>query len=353
MTQSTLADPARRSAVKRLGAAALGMALSPYVSTARAQDPLFVNTWGGIWDRAAQAHLFDPFTKETGIPIRTVSPVSYARLAAQAKTGVYDFDVTAISGSELIRAERAGLIEPIDESLVDVASLAPGQRLGNGIGSHVFATLIAYRKDKLKEGPQNWAQFWDVKTYPGTRSLQRYAARVLPLGLMADGVAPAELYPLDLDRAFASMDRIKPDIRVWWTQGQQSYQLLRDGEVTAMGIWHGRAVHMAKEGVPIEIVWNQAQIDQAYWVVSKGSPRAKAGWRFIASALRAERLAGFCMDADYSPIDQRVFAHIPEDAARYMPTYPENYAKTVQQDFAKLTPQLQELNQRFDRWVMR
>ena len=34
---------------------------------------------------------------------------------------------------------------------------------------------------------------------------------------MADGVAPADLYPLDIPRALAKLDTIKDEI-VWWSQ---------------------------------------------------------------------------------------------------------------------------------------
>ena len=48
---------------------------------------VFINTWGGPWEAAARAHLFDPFTAETGIQIKTLSPVSFAKLAQQVQTG--------------------------------------------------------------------------------------------------------------------------------------------------------------------------------------------------------------------------------------------------------------------------
>lgn len=344
----------RRALIKMLGAAAAGAAGAPFLSTrAHAAEPLYVNTWGGDWEKAAIANLFEPFTKDTGIAIRTVSPVSYAKLAAQARTGVYEFDVTTLGGGELMRAAQAGLIEPIDTSIIDMASLAPNQALRNGIASHAFATVIAYRRDKFKEGPRTWAQFWDTKTFPGARSLQRYAARVMPIALVADGVPTNQLYPLDIERASRSLDRIKGSVRSWWTQGQQSDQLLRDGEVTAIGIWHGRALELQRSKQPVELVWNQAEIDRAYWVVSKGSPRAKAAWQFIASSIKAERLAKFCMAADYSPVDPRVFKFIPDAQAVNMPTYPANYKLAFEQDVVKLAPQIAEVDRRFDELIIR
>lgn len=352
--QPQLASGGRRKVIKLFGAAAGTTVSAPFIGMAHAAEALYVNTWGGLWENAAAKHLFEPFTKDTGTPIRTVSPVSYAKLAAQVRTGVYEFDVTTLGAAELVRANEAGLIEKIDESIIKPAALAPGQMFQNGVASHAFATVIAYRKDKFPNGgPQNWTQFWDAKTFPGPRSMQRYAARVLPLALLADGVPVDRLYPLDLERAFKSFDRLKNDVRVWWAQGQQSQQLLRDGEVNAIAIWHGRVLELQRQNQPVELVWNQAQIDRAYWVVAKGSPRAGQAWKFIESATRPERLANFCMQADYGPLNPAAFKFIPEAQAKEMPTHPSIYKQTFEQDMVKLAPQLADLNRRFDQWVGR
>src|SRR5581483_3539136 len=270
----TGADPSRRKALKQIGAALTGAIAAPYVITARAAaEPLYVNTWGGVWEQAAAANLFAPFTKETGIEIKTVSPVSFAKLAAQKRTGVYEFDVTTLGGGDIVRANDAGLIEKIDDGVIDRSKLAPDQVFQNGVASHAFSTIIAWRKDRYPHGgPQNWADFWDLKRFPGSRCMQAYAARVLPLALLADGVPKDKLYPMDVNRAFAALERLKPNIRVWWTQGQQSQQLLRDGEVDAIAIWHSRTIGLIKQNQAVDFTWNQGEIDRAYWVVSKGTP---------------------------------------------------------------------------------
>lgn len=347
-------NASRREAIKRIGAAVGGVIAAPYVTTARAAEPLYINTWGGIWEEAAAANLFAPFTKETGIEIKTVSPVSFAKLAAQARTGTYEFDITTLGGGDIVRANNAGLLEKLDESIVDRSRLAPDQVFQNGAASHAFSTIIAWRKDKYPNGgPQSWTDFWDLKRFPGSRCLQSHAARVLPLALLADGVPKDKLYPIDIDRAFNALDRIKPNIRVWWTQGQQSQQLLRDGEVDAIGIWHSRTIELIKQNQKVDFTWNQGQIDRAYWVVSKGTPRAKAAWRFIQSAMTPDRLARFCVQANYGPLNPKAFEHIAPAEARFMPTFPANYQNQFEQDVVKAEPQLVELTKRFERWVGR
>jgi putative spermidine/putrescine transport system substrate-binding protein len=337
---------------RRLLAAAGAMALStPYLRRARAADVLYVNTWGGPWEEAARAFLFNPFTEATGVEIRTISPVSFAKLAAQVRTGVYEFDVTTLGVAELGRADLAGLVDKYDESKIPAASLWPGAVTLNGVNSHAFANIIVYRKERFPNGgPNNWAEFWDTAKFPGPRCLQNYAGRVMAFALMADGVEPGNLFPYDLDRAFKSLDRLKKDIRVWWSQSPQSQQLIRDGEVDLIGMWNTSAQALVDQNVPIELVFNQAVIDVATWVVARGTPRAQNAWRFIEFAVAPERLAQFARKNNYGPMNPSAFKFLPPDVVRRMPTSAENLAKAVVLDAEKLLPQLDTMAKRFEQW---
>ena len=337
----------------RRGLLATGAVAAPFVRRASAEDNvLYVNTWGGPWEQSAKAHLFEPFTRATGIEIRTVSPVSFAKLAAQVRTGVYEFDVTTLGVAELARANQAKLIETAEGSGLDQSKLWPNAVMLNGVASHAFANCISYRTDHFpKGGPQDWAEFWDVERFPGSRSLQRYAARVIAFALMADGVRKDALFPYDLDRAFRSLDRIKPHVRVWWNQGPQSGQLLRDGEVDAIGIWSTQVKQLIDQHQPVELVWNQALLDVALWVVAKGTPRAKNAWRFIAFAVQAEGLAQFAKQNGYGPMNPKAFDYLAEADARTMPTWPANFEKAIVLDATKIGPQIDEMTKRFDQWI--
>ncbi len=327
-----------------------GLALSiPAFRRLRAAETLFVNTWGGPWERAAAKHLFEPFTRETGADIRPVSPVSFAKLAAQVRSGAYEFDVTTLGLAELVRAHRANLLESLD-SLKDRVNWRGGLYL-NGVASHAFATVLAWNQQKYGDAPRTWKDFWDLARFPGSRCLQRYAARVLPIALAGDGVPTDKLYPLDIERAFRALDRIKPSLRVWWTQGQQSAQLLRDGEVDMIGIWHGRVIELMDDNKPVTMTWEGGQIDRAYWVVARGTPRRDLARRFVEAAVQPERLAGFCKEALYGPLNPNSFAYVSEADAVRMPTSPQNYPKVFEQDIENFGGDVTQVTSRFERWV--
>src|SRR5262249_45869835 len=202
---------------------------------------LYVNSWGGSFTAAQDAAYFKPFTALTGIQIRTVTPVSYAKIKAQVLAGRYEFDMTSINSMQWLRASREGLAEPIDWTIFKKGTLPPDAIVatGHGVASNIQGTNLCYRRDKFPNGgPRSWADFWDVKTFPGARGLCiNDSPRTLIFALLADGVPADRLYPLDIDRAFKKLDQIKPHIKVWWRGGNQSQPLNRDGEVD---IWRGR-----------------------------------------------------------------------------------------------------------------
>ena len=221
------------------GGSALLIASPTVITSALAQSrTVYVNTWGGSWTAAEDAAFFKPFTKETGIAVRTVAPVSYAKLKAQVQSKNYEWDVTAIAEGDWLRAENEGFVEPIDWSVVDKSKLFENAVFANGIRYCALGTNLVYRTDKFpRGGPKNWADFWDVQKFPGNRSLYNHPIRAVTYALLADGVPKDKLFPLDLDRGFKKLSEIRPHIKVWWTQGNQSQQLLRDGEIDMMAMW--------------------------------------------------------------------------------------------------------------------
>src|SRR5207237_6279025 len=139
------------------------------------------------------------------------------------------------------RAERLGLGERIDDTIVDRSKFPAEARAPYVFASSVYSTVLAYRKDAFKgDHPKTWADFWDVKAFPGPRSLRNHPVDNLEAALMADGLAADKLYPIDVDRAFKKLDAIHRHINVWWTTGQQPAQLLVDKEVVLATGWNGR-----------------------------------------------------------------------------------------------------------------
>lgn len=343
----------RRKFIKSSAAAAAGILAAPYViRPAWAKgETLYINTWGGVWTESATEAFIKPFMQDTGVDVKTLSPVSFAKLKAQVTTGNYEWDVTTQGVPDCVRALREDLLEPVGKS-VDPSQLSPGAINYNGIKSHALGTALTYRRDKFPNGgPQSWADFWNVEKFPGNRSMYNDSSRVLPAALLADGVPRDKLFPLDLDRAFKKLDEIKPHIKVWWKQGSQSEQLLRDGEVDMIQMWNGRAANVQSQGVDAEIVWNGAEVLMVNWIVVRGTPRAELGWQYIQSAHKADRQAKFASLMQYGPANPKAFEYIDEKLAKTLPTYPANIDVAYTPDPEWLGENKGEMVKRFNRWL--
>jgi putative spermidine/putrescine transport system substrate-binding protein len=348
-------DRGRRRFLRSAIAASGVVALGPLVITERtiAQTrTVYVNTWGGSWTAAEEAAFFKPFTAQTGIQVRTVAPVSFAKLKAQVQSGTYEWDITAIAQGEQLRADREGLLEPIDWSIVKKDKLFPNAVYANGLAYCALGTNLAYRKDKFPQGGlSSWADFWDVKKFPGARSMLNNAVRALSFALVADGVALDKVYPMDVERAFRKLDQIKPHVKVWWTQGNQSQQLMRDGEVDAMVMWNARASELRQQGLPVELVWNGATITTTMWCVAKGAPNRKLAWEFLQFAVQAKPQADFANRLYYGPTNPEAFKYIAGDIARQLPTHPENAKVAIKPDSVWEADNTAKIQERFTQWL--
>jgi putative spermidine/putrescine transport system substrate-binding protein len=349
-----MTDSYSRRSVIRLGAigAASGLAAPMVISSvARAQsNTLYVNSYGGELDVAYRKAYCDPFTKQTGINVKLVNPVSFAKLRAQVQTKAFEWDITNMNETEFSQAEADGLTEKIDLSIVkDVpASII----LGNGVGAYNLGTALVYRKDKFPNGgPRNWADFWDVNKFPGDRSLFNRPFTCLAYALLADGVPRDRLYPMDLDRAFRKMDAIKPHIKVWWTQASQTQQLIRDGEVHMIGMWTSRAASLIADKVPIEIVWDGAENYTTYWFVPRGTPKAETAWRFANFAAQPEQQAAFTSLVPYGPVNPGALKLVSDERMRVTPSWPANREVAFQHDAAWLESRLGAIRERWTQWL--
>ena len=337
------------------GAASTIILAAPTIITrpAKAADVLYVNTWGGVFTEAEQVSLFTPFTKATGIEVRPVAPVSMAKLKAQVQSNTYDWDVTEISMGEARQMIEENLLEKVDYTVLDKNKITPGTIYKDySVASTSIGSGLVYRKDKFPNGgPQNWADFWDVKKFPGDRALIDQAYTIIAFALLADGVPRDKLYPFDLDRAFKKLNEIKPHIKVWWKQGAQSEELIRSGEVVMMSMWNGRAQGLIDKGVPLQIVWNGTQVTYSQRFVPKGTPRAKLAWKYIEFASQAQPMAEFAKRMYYGPSNPDSFKYMTAEETAKMPSAPENLKVTYTPNDDYLAPNLAKINERWAQWI--
>ncbi len=319
-------NPMRR---RELLQAAGGLALAGAAPLALAQDKkIVVSDPGGPYTAAYRRAFYDPFEKATGIKVinvaREAQPV--AQISAIVKSKNYIWDVTTLTlSADIPFLESQNLLEPIGLKAADFPDVMPEAITANWLGVDIYSTVLAYRTDKFKDaGPRNWADFWNVEKFPGRRSLRRSPIDTLEQALMADGVPVGKLYPLDIERAFKSLEKIKKHISIWWTSGAQSMQAIQNGDVDMISTWNGRAQTAIENGAPVKIVWDQGLYSIEGWGIPRGTPRAELAKQFVRFCADAKRQAAFTTDLAYGPTNRRAFEVIDAKRAEILPSSPAN-----------------------------
>ncbi|MCZ4354839.1 ABC transporter substrate-binding protein [Roseovarius aestuarii] len=352
MTKTPFKSLNRRSLLAT-GAAALAVPMLGRKANAQVTS-LTVADPGGPFAQGYRKAFYDPFAKETGIEI--VSVARDAEPTAQFKsiveTDSYIWDVCTLTLSARLILEQQDLLDPLNLDPALTSDFMSGAAHSNFLGIDVYSSVFAYNSEAVGKPPSNWAEYWDVENFPGRRALRKNPIDTLEQALMADGVAAADLYPLDVDRAFAKLDEIKDKVSVWWTGGAQTSQLLQSGEVDMTTGWNARLQAAIDSGAPAQIVWNQGLYSIEGWGLPKGGPKADAAREFVAFCARPEQQALFTDDLSYGPTNLRAYDFIDPERAKVLTTAPQNLEGMTLADEAWWQENRAEMAERFELWLL-
>lgn len=327
-------------------------------ASAMAKDITVISFGGANKDAQAVAY-YQTFEKATGNKI-TAGDYNgeMAKIKAMVDAKKVSWDVVEVESPELLRGCEEGLFEKIDWAKVGKkADFVKPAVSECGVGIFVWSTAMAYNADKLKTAPQNWADFWDVKKFPGKRGLRKGAKYTLEFALQADGVKPADVYKLlatkaGVDRAFKKLDQLKPNIQ-WWEAGAQPPQFLASGDVVMSSAYNGRIDTAQKEGKNLKVVWTGSVYDVDSWAIPKGSPKLKEAMDFIKHASLPENQAVYSNKIAYGPTNLKAIQKVDPKSASNLPTWPANLKNALALDVNFWVEHGEELEERFNAWAAR
>ncbi|MDN6859043.1 ABC transporter substrate-binding protein [Pseudomonas sp. CAN2814] len=324
----------RRTFLKGMGLmAALPLALRNGVSFAAGDKPLVVVNWGGDAIKAFGKAWTEGFSKATGIPVKIDgSGPTEGAIRTQLSSGRVSWDVVDAESSILQNLGKEGLVQPIDYNVVSKDKVLPGFAYEYGIADYMLSYVIAYDSERFGDkAPKTWADFWDVKTFPGKRTLYKWMNGMLEAALLADGVAPDKLYPLDVPRAMKKIDELKPHVLAFWGSGAETQQLLIEGEVSMGAIWNTRAQVITEDSEDrIKWTFDNALLGCSNWGVLKGNPAGtEAAMKFIAYAQDPQSQVELFKMFGNGPANPAAAALIPDDRKHLNCTDPANLPKQV------------------------
>lgn len=316
----------------------------------------------GAYGDLVKKHFYTPFTEATGIEVVATGGgygEKLAKLKAMASVGRVEWDVITLSIDSLT-PDVTDLLDDLGDcaDLPDVVARGvAGSCLRNGVLFDIGGGVLAFDKRSFPDGqpqPATWADFWDVKAFPGPRALPNVGNPWWNLiaALEADGLSRDQLFPLDVERAFRKLDEIKPHVTVWWKSGDQSQQIFRTGEVVMAMLFSGRAFRLRAEKIPLAISWKGAPLDAAFWAVTKGAQHPNAALLLLDFIYtRPEAHAAFTMESFGSTAQREAIKYLPEDVQASSVIRPANWSQVVQINRVWLAANREALLERWSTWL--
>ena len=339
--------------------AAVALFTAPVIALSSAlasSNDLTIVTRDNSLQRAIQSAYVQTFTAVTGTPVQ--QPVwegGIDTLRTQAKATDDQWDLVLVDPDELATGCSEGLFEKLDWAAIGGKDHYQAQAVSDcGLGAVVVATVLAWDKDKLPVAP-SWSDFWDVAKYPGKRGLRKGVRGNLEFALMADGVAPADVYKTlsttdGLDRAFRKLDQIKPYIQ-WWSTEAEAARILASGDVLMTSAPSGPVATMAaKEHKNFGLQFTASLFELESWVIMKGSTSTRMAQQFLYfTGMPAIELRLLQHSGD-GGLAKGLNDGLPPEFAAVSPSAPVNLAAGLRIDAAFWRDNLPKLRQRFDAW---
>lgn len=300
-----------------------------------ADETVSYASYGGAYQEGVRKAILDHLPADHGMKVVDyVLANGINDIRTKVKANAVDIDVAELYGGLCDQAVKEDLIIPLDYSKIPNASGIPDNlRKSHWIGFTAYSTVLAYNKDVYGSNPpKNWADFFDIQKFPGTRSIGgTYPSTNLEIALLADGVPKDKIYPVDLDRAVKKWADFKPNISVRWSTGAQATQLATSQEADMLTIWAARIDAAIKDGAPYAYTLNDAVMDVECLVVPKNSPNPEGAMRLINNLLDPKYQANLPDYIPYGPMNQDAFKLgliSPEKAAKVV-TSTDNLKKQL------------------------
>ena len=338
---------------------AAGVAAVSLAAAARAEGKqLNVACYGGVINDYLAKDFGEPFAARTGIKVNFGSNASLALAKLQVAAGApSQWDITQLTGSEYVEGIKQNLILPIDYSIVQDANFVPGYKGTHGIkfSSYMFVMAWDQRKIPDDKAPTTWAEFWDTKKYPGKRSIDANLTdgSALEVALLADGVPVDKLYPLDVERALKSFEKLGRDNIIWYNANQEPIQQLTSGAVSLATVFHGRVLLANRAGAQLGFTPAYSSVSGNYLTVIRTTGQPKESFELINFILTDNQAdVEYMKNTNYSIPNATAFPLLPKSVQDILPTSPALSGKVFFKNDGWWADNLGPTIQRFKEWQL-
>ena len=300
---------------------------------------LTVVTWPGTYGRAQAAAQMQPYGTKSRTDVRIAQ---WERRHQRVATGGAKQPIQGRRHRRMelpvakLRPGEEGLLEPLDVAALppgDDGSMARDDFIPGAIGpcwvaSIAYTQMIVDRPgpDWAAMAPTGVADFFDLKKYPGPRALVRGNPKfILELALLADGVAPKEVYrtlgsEAGLARAFARLDALKGHV-VWLDSATGAIESLREGRANFALANNSDVAASGAKGFGPGVIGAGQMVEFDVFGIPRRDPKKERAWDYIRYATGTQPLAAVADWVPYSPARRSAWPLVGQNPLTHEPMH--------------------------------
>lgn len=312
--------------------------------------------YGGAGQQAMIDQYQKPYTAaHPDVTFVNTSPPDLAQVKAQVMSKAVKWDVVAISPAAATQG-CGTLFEELDFPGLDTTNLVP-QTVGKCyLGNWINATPIAYRTEAFpdsKTAPKTVADFFDIRRFSGQRGITPSLQNgILEYPLLADGVTPKDMYPLDIDRSLKKLATIRKQVTFAPNFGALQ-QAVGAKQVDMFLLPDSRLVPLMNDGNDLTIVWDKTVTTLNGFAVPKGSANKEAAQQFIQTLVSPEAVARISTAVGTAPVNKAAKPNLPPNALKVQVYGPVNTGVTVYQDIGWYAQNFDLATAKVNKWLIR
>ena len=285
---------------------------------------VIIGNYGGDTEEVRKKVFWEPFEARTGVQVISADA---GALAVPMILGEIPTKWDAVHGSinESWSAQLYGKKKlPTTPEIAWEDLVLPKKFQPYMWQSFFLAYTAATIKGNFDTEPTSWADFFDTKKFPGKRSWPAgyFNGGVLEAALLADGVEPDEIYPLDFERAGAKIESIQDDLVIYTEYAQaQSFLTSKTASMSYApnGLWH----ELEGKGVDVVVAWEATPIlDNNGMNILPEPPNEDAVMALAAFCNQPKLQSEFATMTNYGPGTEEAFEELSEEQVEKLPNAP-------------------------------
>jgi putative spermidine/putrescine transport system substrate-binding protein len=349
--------PQRPLTPLRLAAATAMLGAFLATSGAYGQSPLRLTyvSYGGTGQGAQIKAWQEPYTAvHPNITFTNTSPPDPSQVKAQVLAKTIQWNI--VTTAPFLATQNCGtLYEKLTIPGIDNTQFPPSAIGECYVADFRYSLVFSYNADKWPDpanAPKTLADFFDTKKFPGKRGVVKNVQDgLLEQALLADGVKPEDIYPLDVERALKKWSTIKADT-IWAANPGALLQLITSKQVDMQLLVQARSQAALDAGANMVPVWDVTVTSIDGLAVPKGSPHLAEIEKFLSFVMQPEQQARMATLGGVGPTNLKSVPTYSNNGAKVNAFGPANTGKTFQVDPVWWSQNFNQTVARFTAWLV-